>query len=60
MPPRPYCERADDIVQHAYGNVVLHHWHMLVSRGVENGVNALGLHQIEWLVWVTEGTKNWQ
>ncbi|MOA40315.1 hypothetical protein D3C78_1621790 [compost metagenome] len=53
-------ECPDHIVQHAFGDVVFHHRDMLVSCGVVDGIHAPGLHDIEKLVLMTDGTKDRQ
>ena len=51
-------QRANHIVQHAFGHVVLNHRHMLVSRSVIDGFYFPTPHYIQQTVFVTDRSQN--
>ncbi|MNP17046.1 hypothetical protein D3C76_1094660 [compost metagenome] len=53
-------ERADHIVQNAFGDVVLYHGHVLIGRGMIDRVDVPGFHHVQQLFRVAYRTEDWQ
>ncbi|MNF85774.1 hypothetical protein D3C84_681850 [compost metagenome] len=53
-------KRTHHIVQHAFGDIVLDHWNVLVRGGVIDGVHAPGFHDIQQFMGMTNGPQDRQ